>query len=276
MKPISHLVLLITCFVWSRPLLAHEFWIEINSTKIDERADISADIRVGEELLGAALPYLDKTIRAMTHDTPEASRPVSARLGDRPAMNGIDVSKDGLHILTVETYPAYVTFKDISDFEAYLTYEGLFDIIEKHQERGLPAVEISEEYVRNARALVQVGPINDRDVDRSTDMPFEIVVEGTPYAIGQTSLNVRLLWQDAPEPDTQIAFFHLPDGGSAPGDTIRRVARTDQNGGARFMMAGAGEYLLNAVRMEPVEGPGSVVWKSFWASLTFKLPADGR
>ncbi len=140
-----------------------------------------------------------------------------------------------------------------------------------HRKRGMVETKIAEEYIRNARALVQVGPVREGNMDRPTGMPFEIVVTGTPFANDRSSLTVRLEWQGAGVPGTQISLFQLPNGRSAHGDTVRTLAQTDQDGYARFSLIGAGQYLLNAVRAEPVKGPGSVVWQSQWASLAFDI-----
>lgn len=262
---------LLVFVVTAGPLAAHEFWIDTGTSVSVAGGSISADLRVGQELSGFALPYLDTTIRTMTHHAPTESLPVAARLGDRPAISGVSMRDDGLHILTVETNPSFIVFEDMTEFEKYLDYEGLLDVADLHRNRDLPETEIAEAYIRNARALVQVGSVGSGDVDRATGMPFEIVVEGTPFATGQETLTVQLRWQDAGAAGVQIALFHLKRGASAPEQTSRSITRTDKDGYAMFAMAGAGKYMLNAVRMDPVEGPGSVVWQSHWASITFEL-----
>lgn len=256
------------CAVAAQPLTAHEFWIDAEP---DGEGQVSANLRVGQDLSGFALPYLNTTIKAMTHVSPSMLRPIDARLGDRPAIRGLKVKERGLHILTVETNPSYIVFKDTPEFEDYLAYEGLTDIAAQHRGRGLPEMEIAEEYIRNARALVQVGPVGQKDTDRPTGLPFEIVIDGSPFVEGQDTFAVQLTWQGTAAADTQIAMFHVPDEGSSPDATIRTLLRTDDNGYAQFEKAGGGEYLLNAVRIAAVEGPGSVVWRSHWASLTFDI-----
>lgn len=262
---------LIALVATSQPLDAHEFWIDVSRGRPVIGESVSADLRVGQDLSGAALPYLDTTIRSMTHFSPKDAEPLASRLGDRPAINDVTFGTSGLHVLTVETHPAYIVFDTMPEFQDYLAYEGLSQIADGHRERGLPDTGIAEEYLRNARALIQVGPIGNIDVDRPTGMPFEIVVDGTPFIAGKRSLTVRLTWQGAVAPHTQIALFHLPSGGTAPGDTSRTLVETDGEGYAQFPMPGAGQYLLNAVRIEPADGPGSVVWQSHWASLSFDI-----
>lgn len=256
------------CAVAAQPITAHEFWIDAEP---DGEGQVSANLRVGQDLSGSALPYLDTTIKVMTHVSPSLPRPINARLGDRPAISGLKMKERGLHILTVETNPSYIVFKDTLEFEDYLTYEGLTDIAALHRGRGLPETEIAEEYIRNARALVQVGPVGQTDTDRPTGLPFEIVIDGSPFVESQDTFAVRLTWRGTAAADIQIAMFHVPDAGSSPNATVRTLARTDDDGYAQFKKAGAGEYLLNAVRIAAVEGPGSVVWQSHWASLTFDI-----
>ncbi len=111
---------ILACLAMTGPLDAHEFWIDttLSHATIDE--NISADLRVGQDLSGVALPYLDKTIKAMTHVAPTSSSPLKARLGDLPAITGVALSEEGLHILTVETRPAYIVFETMDEFETYL------------------------------------------------------------------------------------------------------------------------------------------------------------
>lgn len=252
-------------------LHAHEFWIDPVGDRPMIGESISADLRVGQNLSGAALPYLDTTIRSMTLVSPVKAEPLVSRLGDRPAISDALLDSRGLHVLTVETHPAYIVFDTMPEFEDYLAYEGHPEIADRHRERGLPENAIAEEYIRNARALVQIGPVEDNDADRPTGMPFEIVVDGTPFSAGMRTLSVRLTWQGTAAPDIQIALFHLPKGGTAPNDTTRMYVDTDSEGYAEFPMPGPGQYLLNAVKIEPANGPGSVTWQSHWASLTFDI-----
>ncbi|MDI3336878.1 DUF4198 domain-containing protein [Defluviimonas aestuarii] len=264
-------LVLIALVATSQPLDAHEFWIDAGPGRPVMGESVSADLRVGQDLSGAALPYLDTTFRSMTHVSREGVEPLASRLGDRPAINDVTFGSNGLHILTVETHPAYIVFDTMPEFEAYLAYEGLTEIADRHRARGLPDTGVAEEYLRNARALIQVGSIGNSDVDRPTGMPFEIVVDGTPFIAGKRTLTVRLTWQGAAAPHIQIALFHLPSGGTAPGDTTRTLVETDGEGYAEFPMPGTGQYLLNAVRIEPADGPGSVVWQSHWASVSFDI-----
>jgi uncharacterized GH25 family protein len=105
-------------------------------------------------------------------------------------------------------------------------------------------------------------------------MPFEIVALANPFLDGLTLLDVSLTWKNAPVANAQISVFHKPEGAKTAQDTTRHLVITDDQGRAQLSLNEPGSYLLNAVRIDPVNGPGSVVWQSHWASLTFQIPAQ--
>jgi hypothetical protein len=180
----------------------------------------------------------------------------------------------GLHRFSLITNPAYIVFDDLAEFTDYLAYEGLEEVAKLHRERGLADTEIAESYIRNARTLVQVGPATADQVDAPTGMLFEIVALSNPFVDGLTSLEFSLTWKNAVVAKTQISVFHRPEGAETAPDTTRQILNTDSQGRVQLSLEEPGSYLLNAVRIDPVNGPGSVVWQSHWASLTFQIPAQ--
>ncbi|MDC0115932.1 DUF4198 domain-containing protein [Octadecabacter sp.] len=250
----------------------HEFWIEPQGSAFDITDPVVADIRVGQDFSGASLPFTSQVIETIQHGYAGMLTPVQPREGDRPAVT-FTPDQAGLHTVIVETNPAYIVFDDLDEFSDYLAYKGLSDTLAQHLDRGLPETEIAEGYIRNAKALVQVGPYEDGQTDQPTGLPLEIVALGSPYAPQTSPLEFEVTWQNAPVAGIQIAVFHLSGDGTAPDDTIRETVVTDANGRAVVDVSDAGSYLLNAVRISPVEGPGSVRWESYWASLTFDTGA---
>ena len=253
---------------------AHEFWIAPDPYRLEPGSEFSAQLRVGQDMSGAAYPYLSATIAEMRHWTEEGSQPIDAREGDLPAIAGIDLEVPGLHRFSVATDPAYIVFDDITDFADYLAYEGLTPVVTMHRERGLAETEIAEAYIRNARSLIQVGPARADQKDAPTGMPYEITALTNPYLPDVSELDVLLQWQGNAESGTQISVFYLSPGGNVPDATVRSLTLTDKHGHARVKIDQPGTYLLNAVHMEEADGPGSVVWQSHWASLTFFVGSE--
>ena len=268
-----HIAALLALFPLGAPSHAHEFWIEPVAPRAEAGTSGSAHLRVGGMLSGQRFPWLDEQTAAARIHAPGEVRGITGRDGDRPALS-YALAEPGLFIVTYEAVPNYVVFDDLAAFAEALDYEGLGWVVAAHEARGLPPTEIAEGYIRNARALVQIGPPGPGDVDRPTGMPFELVALGSPYLPKQTEIEVELTWQGEPQAGVQVSVFRRPTGGTAPEDVLRTLVSTDQDGRVRIPVAAEGFYLLNAVHMEPVSGPGTVVWESHWASLTFTIDPE--
>jgi hypothetical protein len=245
------------------PAPAHEFWIEPDSGEINPGDSIVADLKVGKMLNGESYPYLSNRFRAFTDTVGRDTSMIAGNDGDIPAMVEI-AARPGLHIIANQTVAFRLTYDDGSKFRDYLAYEGLDRFADLHRERGLPESGFAERYTRYAKALVQVGPVVASDVDVRIGMPFELVAEANPYSPKVQLLRVLLIWHGVPVASHQISIFRND------GVVTRTTAITDEAGLASIPLAGGGEYLLNAVYLEPVDD-APVVWESHWASLSFKL-----
>jgi uncharacterized GH25 family protein len=250
------------------PAAAHEFWIEPDRPRAEVGETVRAELRVGRVLVGETYPYLSDQIVAARLHAPGGVTDIAGMEGDLPALS-VTPAEPGLHVIAYHAAPAYTVFEELADFAAYLDYEGLGAVAELHKARGLPGTEIAEAYVRNARALLQVGPADPADTDRPTGMPLELVALGNPHAEGTEEIEVQLLWQGAPLPDRQVSVFQRP----AETEATRSLLTTDAEGKIVLPLGEEGFVLLNAVQIKPVSGPGSVVWESHWASLTFTVEA---
>lgn len=177
----------------------------------------------------------------------------------------------GLQVIAYHSTADRVTYDDPDRFREYLAYEGLEGIAEAHRARGLPEAGFTEEYTRFAKALVQVGPVDERDRDASLGLRFELVAENNPYAPGAETVTVTLLRLGEPVVGRQIAVFRCT------GEVTRGLVRTDARGQAAIPIGGGGVFLLNAVDIRPVQPDvaekDAVVWASDWASLIFGLGA---
>ena len=255
---------------WAVPAAAHEFWIEPEAPRVDPGETVRAELRVGAMLSGEAYPYLsDQIVTAQLH-APSAILDIEGMEGDLPALS-VTPSEPGLHVILYHAAPAYIEYEDFETFVSYLAYEGLDDVVRLHKERGLPESGFSEAYVRNARALLQVGPADPSDLDRPTGMPLELVALQNPFVGGLSELEVQLLWQGAPVPNRQVSVFHRAQGDDAAGEVTRSLVTTDAGGQATIPLAESGFYLLNAVQMKPASEVEDVNWESHWATLTFAV-----
>jgi len=251
------------------PALSHEYWIEAQEFHPATVEEMTADLRVGSDLSGEVFPWLKQSFATVTLTAPEGDpTPLTGRAGDLPALR-FTPAGEGLHRLAVETTASFVVFDKAEIFAKYTTYEGFPEVLDQHRARGLPETGFGERYMRNARALVQVGEVVEGQSDAPTGMPLELVAEGNPYTPGMTAIPVRLTWQGEALAGTQVALFHAAPEAARPADVTRTLFRTDADGRVTVPLMGPGLHLLSAVRIEAVEDSSAAVWQSWWASLTF-------
>ncbi len=252
------------------PALSHEFWIEPEAHQIEAGETVQAELFVGGMLSGEAYPYLSGQIVAAELHAPNGAIDIEGMEGDLPALK-VTPAEPGLHVILYHAAPAYIEYDEFDTFVSYLAYEGLDDVVRLHKDRELPQAGFSEAYIRNARALLQVGPADPADLDRPTGMPLELVALQNPFVEGVAELEVQLLWQGAPVPNRQVSIFHRSMAEGTAGDATRTLVSTDAAGQATIPLTQDGFYLLNAVQMKPAGGGDGFVWESHWATLTFAV-----
>jgi hypothetical protein len=250
---------------------SHEYWIAAQKFQINPGEAIIADLLVGSMMSGEAYPWLKRSAKAAKLWGPDGSAvEITGREGDLPALD-VTPLQAGLNRISFHSAPSYVVFEDFAGFQRYLDFEGLAGVAEAHRKRGLPEEDFIEEFTRNARALVQVGPVIDGQTDAPTGMPFELVAEGNPYTPGLTQLALRLTWNGQPAGGVQVGVFRTPPGATPPEGVERGLFTTDDAGRVTVPVGLAGRYMLSAVHIEPLDAGTAAVWRSHWASLTFAL-----
>ncbi|MEP0518622.1 MAG: DUF4198 domain-containing protein [Hyphomicrobiales bacterium] len=255
---------------------AHEFWIEPETSQIERGDKIIARLNVGQDLRGSSYSYLPQRFDRFTYTVGDTTAPVEGRLGDNPALD-MATSDNGLHIIAYQSNSEILTYTQASKFEEFLEYEGLDWVLDAHKNRGLPETQFKEAYTRYAKSLVQVGPFDDAATqrDRPVGLPIELVAAQSPFKPDTTSIDVLLLRDGKPLPNIQVATFQQRSDGVFD----RRLTRSNEKGKAEISLQGNGFFLVSAVHMEetdPTEFDEDVVgrkpvWKSLWASLTFRL-----
>lgn len=210
--------------------------------RVDPGTEIVADLKVGTMMRGEPYPYLSNRFKSFTVTVGDSTAEVTGDEGDLPALSHV-ADRTGLHIIAQHTIAFRVTFDDWAVFQGYLVGEGLESFADLHRARGLPDSGFSERYTRDAKALVQVGPVDPADQDVRIGLPLELVADANPYTPGIDILPVTLTWQGNPVANRQITIFH--DDGAV----TRTITTTDETGQALIPLSGDGEYLLNAVQL---------------------------
>lgn len=252
---------------------AHEFWISPEKYQVDEGAEIRAELRVGQNFEGSGYAYIPARTARFDLVTPRGTFPVESRMGDRPALHQA-VREPGLVIVVHETADSVLTYRDWETFEGFVTHKAFASALERHAARGLPRQGFRESYRRYAKSLIAVG--DGQGQDRPVGLLTEIVALANPYTDDMAGgLPVQVLYQGQPRADVQVEVFDRPPG--AGGETRVTRLRTDDTGRVTVPVTAGHEYLIDSVVLrdtgndDPQAGP---VWRSLWASLTFRVPED--
>jgi uncharacterized GH25 family protein len=263
---------LLFALVFAGPIYAHEFWISPVEFEVDVQSPIAAHFRVGQDFKGGSHSYLSRyTARHELHRT-GAILEMSAREGDRPAMQHPGL-EDGLAVLVHETTDSTLTYREFDKFVNFIKHKDFEGLPEAHLARGLPDVGFVESYRRFAKSLIAVG--SGAGQDRQVGLEIEIVALSNPYTDDLSEgMAVQVLLNARPRAHVQVEVFSRPAGTKEP--ALIQLYRTDADGIARFPVLTGHDYMIDNVALRPVE-PTSTddpVWHSIWANLTFAVPAN--
>jgi uncharacterized GH25 family protein len=257
-------------FSASLPATAHEYWIEPLKFQVKVDGEIIANQKVGQDFKGNNYPLIPQEFITSGLFSLKPKLPFKGDIGDIPALK-VRPQHAGLHVLVVSTTPDRLTYEKFAKFQTFVKAQGLDWAVGEHRKRGLPETGFTEAYSRHAKALVQVGPArgNNGTHDVVVGMPIELVAEKNPYALPLSpgvKLPVRLLWQGKPLKQSQIKIFHK----NSDKLDISNI-RTDDEGRALVPLGLGGKFMLSAVQIIPWNEKPGVQWRSYWASMTFKL-----
>ena len=254
----------------SAQIRAHELWIDPVITTGNMQTKITAHVRVGQNFKGQKQYYIPEDINE-TYITDAAGRAdLKGIIGDELIFNR-PTKHLGLQILTYHSNPLKLTYNKFAKFENFVRGKGLDWVLDEHNKRGLPELGFYESYVRYAKALITRGSTTGSD--KQTGLMFELIALNNPYEFKisntENMLPIKLIWKGKPFANSQISVFENTDAGVKSSNI-----KTNQAGVANLPVTANGAYMLNAVQMTAELPATGVVWKSHWASLTFKINAQ--
>ena len=248
-------------------LSAHEFWIEPTTFAPAVGTIVGIRARVGDGVLGDPVPRDPALLEKLIVDAGAGAAPVLGQEGADPA-GLLRIATNGLHVVGYLGKPTPVDIP-ADTFNTYLRDEGLNDVIAERNRRGTTGTGAHELFTRCAKSLVLAGPARADQRDRALGFPLELVADGNPYLLAPgDGLTVRLLYRGRPLPGALITAIRRQNGERIP-------ARSDAAGTARFILPAGGAWLIKAVHMTAPPKGTHADWVSYWASLTFALPAAG-
>ena len=251
-------------------LYAHDFWIEPTRFSVTAGDRVELVLRVGQDLAGDRLPYINNWFSDYRVVAPDGTRPVEGLMGDDPA-GSFAAREAGVHVVGYRSTVDFVEMEP-AKFRSYLEDEGLEHVIATRAARGDSGKPAREIYSRCAKALVDVtGASDDETWSETLGYTLELLPERNPYALAPgDSLPVQLLYEGEPIGGILVQAYVA----DRPDDKF--AARTDARGRVTLPLSRPGLWLVKAVHI--IETPPDYAradWESFWASLTFRLPDRG-
>ena len=257
---------------------AHEYWLEPAGTQWQAGETLQADIKNGQDFAGTSYPFDPDGLSRAGLISPAKRIALYGRLGDYPAFQ-MPLQESGLHLLLLETTKRELVYKDRETFDEFVEYHALNDAIYKSDQFSIPDADVTENYYRYCKALVNVSAAtaesdsetsvgNDNDTLpgnaalEGQDQRLELVIAENP--LGAQSMRVQVLFEGEPLAQRQIELFYKDES-----KTVTRFTQSsDDSGYAEFDVAASGDYLLNAVWVQAPEDESADL-VSLWASLFF-------
>ena len=253
-------ILFATC-----PVLAHDFWLEPSSYRLEPGSVVELRLRVGEHFVGDPLPRNPALLAQFVVAGPDGLRPVAGRDGADPA-GTIKVERPGLVVVGYRSRHSSVDLKPDA-FDAYLAEEGLDRVAAVRAARKPPEGVVRELFSRCAKTLLLAGSRGAAGYDRILGFTLELVPEKNPYGMrAGSALPLRLLHEGRPLEGALVVAMNRDD----PATKVR--ARSNRDGRVSLRLSRGGAWLIKAVHMIPAPAGSGAQWESLWASLTFDLP----
>jgi hypothetical protein len=250
--------------------MAHEFWVETEPADPQVGAPVSMALRVGQYFEGERVGVTASHAASIHLSSASADRDLSDRAPADSMLPGLTLTFDrpGAQVLSYESHPSFVTLP-AEKFHAYLHDEGLDAIVRQREAAGTDATPGRERFRRSAKALIRVGGQSDATVLKTVGQRIELIPLTDPLAAhAGDRLRFELRFEGRPEAGALVKAWHRLGRQT----TMIRV-HTDAAGRFELLLPFAGEWMLNAIHMQPATDSPEADWDSFWASLDFHVPA---
>lgn len=252
---------------------AHDFWIEPVRFRTPPGIELPVRLRVGEQLVGDPVARDPAHVVRFAAVGAKGELAVEGNPGQEPAGSVVLVNPGTYWIVYNSTFST-VTLEAVK-FEQYLRDVGLERILHMRKERNASAMPGREAYSRCAKSLVLCGGAGTNAqaavVTHEAGLPLEIIPERDPNSLNQgEALSVRLIFRSQGVEGGLVRALSRDD----PGQPI--TARTDKEGRASLALNHTGFWLIECVHMIKADDVPDVDWQSYWASMTFEIPAAPR
>jgi hypothetical protein len=291
---------------------AHDFWLRPASFAPAEQTPLAVQLMVGQGGAGEPVARNDARLLRFALLDASGERPLAGRDGADPA-GLVRVQRAGAQWLVFTAAPVFIELEGakFDAYLQEEGLDAIAARRSERGEAGAPAREIYRRCAKSllhahTAAQPNVAPDDDRAA-LPVGLPLELLPLRDPAGLAPgadgADLTVRLLWQGQPLPGALVKATLLADPTpkpaadapaalpfGAPAATGLRV-RTDARGDAVLHLPRGGAWFVGAEHMlvaengvaldglsaaDPARGRETLPpadYESFWASLTFDVPA---
>ncbi len=155
------------------------------------------------------------------------------------------------------------------DFNSYIEGEGFASVIAAREQSGKADAEGRELYSRFSKAVMGgAGSLATRPLGHV----LEIVPEKDPATLAEGEpLAVQILFRGKPLAGVRVSAAWA--GAEMKGHEFPVAAETDAQGRALLRLDRTGLWYARLIHMVPAQDDPQIDWRSFFATLTFEVPA---
>ncbi len=165
-------------------------------------------------------------------------------------------------------HPRYIRL-EAKDFNSYIGGEGFAAVIAARRQNGKADAEGRELYSRFAKVVVGRG---GSLATRPLGHVLEIVPEKDPATLASGEpLPVRVLFRGEPLAGVRVSAAYA--GAEMKGHEFPVAAETDAEGRALLKLDRPGLWYARLIHMVAAQDDPQIDWRSFFATLTFEVPA---
>lgn len=255
------------------PVQGHDFWVQPAGYWVTPGVDASFTLQVGHgPFRQRSLIPLSRILRFEgigPEDTRIDLRP-RLQLGGRASDGATDFPRQGTYVLVLQTDTRAYSLLPAIRFNDYLRYEGLTPALDYRERTHRMAMDGSEKYSRQAKALLQVGEPSgpQPQVTKPVGLVLEIVPDVDPYATPRPkTLPVHVLYRGRRLAGALVMLTNLEHDANPV-----EVHLTDRDGEATFATPPSGEWLLNVLWTEVTPPSSDTDFETTFSSLSFGFP----
>ena len=165
-------------------------------------------------------------------------------------------------------HPRYIRL-EAKDFNSYIEGEGFAAVMEARRKGGKTDAEGRELYSRFAKVLMGKG---GSLATRPLGHVLEIVPEKDPATLAAGEpLPVQVLFRGKPLAGAHVSAAYA--GAEMKGHDFPVTAETDAQGRAVLQLDRPGLWYARLIHMVAAQDDPQIEWRSFFATLTFEVPA---